>query len=140
MVVTLPVMILFQRTVAVPQSIPNLTMMADNLYELVRSRQLAVYEDQAIRTAVQRSVVSEGARGWRIAKEKQSHKIDCVIALAMAALAAVQQGHSPGIRMAFVPSAMPSRRRRPFVSDEPVGLRIVRVPESAVERNWKMSR
>ena len=31
-------------------------------------------------------------RGWRIAKEKQSHKIDVVVALAQAALGAVKQG------------------------------------------------
>jgi hypothetical protein len=30
---------------------------------------------------------AETARGWRIAKDKQAHKIDVVIALAMAALA-----------------------------------------------------
>jgi hypothetical protein len=64
--------------------------MADNLFELVRSRQLSVYEDQTIRTAVQRAVVSEGARGWKIAKEKQHYRIDCVVALGMSALAAVQ--------------------------------------------------
>jgi hypothetical protein len=33
---------------------------------------------------------SRSPRGWRIDKEKQSHKIDVVVALAMAAYAAVQ--------------------------------------------------
>lgn len=32
----------------------------------------------------------ETSRGWRISKEKQAHKIDAVIALAMAAHAAVK--------------------------------------------------
>jgi len=32
----------------------------------------------------------ETPRGWRIAKEKQAHKIDVVVALAMAAYAAVK--------------------------------------------------
>ena len=32
----------------------------------------------------------ESSRGWRIAKEKQAHKIDVVVALSMAALAAVK--------------------------------------------------
>jgi hypothetical protein len=41
---------------------------------------------------VSRGVALEVARGWRIAKEKASHKIDVVVALAMAALGAVQQG------------------------------------------------
>ena len=39
----------------------------------------------------------ETPRGWRIAKEKQAHKIDVVVALAMAVLGAVQGGiaHRP---------------------------------------------
>jgi phage terminase large subunit-like protein len=43
-----------------------------------------------VRLAVSRAVAVETARGWRIAKDKQSHKIDVVVALAMAALAAVR--------------------------------------------------
>ena len=43
-----------------------------------------------MRLAVSRAVALETARGWRIAKEKQSHKIDVVVALAMAAHACVQ--------------------------------------------------
>jgi hypothetical protein len=39
-----------------------------------------------------RAVALETRRGWRIAKEKAAHKIDVVVALAMAALGAVQQG------------------------------------------------
>ena len=40
-----------------------------------------------------RAIAIETSRGWRIAKEKQAHKIDVVIALAMSALASVR---SPG--------------------------------------------
>jgi len=40
--------------------------------------------------AVSRAIAIETSRGWRIAKEKQSHKIDVVVALAMSALAAVR--------------------------------------------------
>jgi hypothetical protein len=39
---------------------------------------------------VQRSIAVETGRGWRIAKEEASHKIDVVVALALAALAAVE--------------------------------------------------
>ena len=49
-----------------------------------------------MRLAVQRSIAVETPRGWRIAKEKASHKIDVVVALGMAALGAVQKGMSPG--------------------------------------------
>ena len=74
------------------QSVPNLTEASTNLYELVKGRNLVVYEDAAIRLAVQRAIAVETSRGWRIAKEKASHKIDVVVAMGMAALGAVQGG------------------------------------------------
>jgi phage terminase large subunit-like protein len=75
-----------------PQSAPRLTEASSNLFELIKGRGLLVYPDDDIRLAVQRSVAIETSRGWRIAKEKASHKIDVVVALGMAALGAVQQG------------------------------------------------
>jgi phage terminase large subunit-like protein len=75
-----------------PQSVPNLTESSTNLYELIKGHNLAVYTDAGIRLAVSRAIAMETSRGWRIAKEKQSHKIDVVVALAMAALGAVRQG------------------------------------------------
>jgi phage terminase large subunit-like protein len=67
----------------------NLTEASSNLYELVKGHNLTVYLDDAMRLAIQRSVAVETPRGWRIAKEKQSHKIDVIIALGMSALGAV---------------------------------------------------
>ena len=75
-----------------PQSVPNLTESSTNLYEALKGRNLVVYPDDEVRLAVSRSVAVETSRGWRIAKEKASHKIDVVVALAMAALGAVRQG------------------------------------------------
>ena len=49
-----------------------------------------LYPDAAMRLAVSRAVAIETSRGWRIAKEKQSHKIDVVVALAQAAHACVK--------------------------------------------------
>jgi phage terminase large subunit-like protein len=46
--------------------------------------------DAGIRLAISRAIALETPRGWRITKEKQSHKIDVVVALAMAAHAAVK--------------------------------------------------
>ena len=43
-----------------------------------------------MRLAVSRAVAVETSRGWRIAKEKQSHKIDVIVALGMAAHAAAK--------------------------------------------------
>ena len=45
-----------------------------------------------LRLAVSRTIALETPRGLRLAKEKTSHKIDVVVALAMAALHAVEQG------------------------------------------------
>jgi hypothetical protein len=73
-----------------PQTSANLTAMGSNLYELIKGGGIVVYPDGAIRLAVSRAVAVESPRGWRIAKEKVSHKIDVVVALAMAARAAVE--------------------------------------------------
>ena len=75
-----------------PQSVPNLTEASTNLYEMIKGRNLSAYPDEEMRLAVSRCVAIETSRGWRIAKEKTSHKIDSIVALAMAALGAVQQG------------------------------------------------
>jgi Phage Terminase len=75
-----------------PQSVPKLTSASQNLFELIKAQNIVAYRDKGLRLAVQRSVAVENPRGWRIAKEKASHKIDVVVALAQAALAAVQKG------------------------------------------------
>jgi hypothetical protein len=72
------------------QSLPNLTKASQNLFELINGRNIVLYPDAAMRLAISRAVAKESARGWLITKEKQSHKIDVVVALGMAALAAVQ--------------------------------------------------
>ena len=100
------------------QSQPNLTAASQNLYDLIQGHNLAVYPDSGMRLAVSRAVAIESPRGWRIAKEKQSHKIDVVVALAMAAHACVQdQSTGPVI----IPDALLHRlanmpRRREFGS------------------------
>jgi phage terminase large subunit-like protein len=73
-----------------PQSVPNLTEASQNLYDLIKGQNLVTYPDGAVRTAVNRCVAIETSRGWRITKEKASHKIDVVVALAQAALACVR--------------------------------------------------
>ena len=77
-----------------PQSSGNLTLASQNLFELIEGRNLIVYPDDTLRLAVSRCVAVETSRGWRIAKEKQSHKIDVVVALGMACWAAVSLGAS----------------------------------------------
>jgi phage terminase large subunit-like protein len=74
------------------QSVPNLTESSTCLFELIKGGNIAVYPDAALRLSIQRAVAIETSRGWRIAKEKQTHKIDVVVALGMAALGAVRGG------------------------------------------------
>jgi phage terminase large subunit-like protein len=85
-----------------PQSVPNLTEASTNLYEAIKGSNLVVYPDDEIRLAISRCVAIETSRGWRIAKEKASHKIDVIVALAQAALGAVQQGQVTA-EYAFIP-------------------------------------
>ena len=88
--------------VEVPQTSNNLTAASQNLFELVQGRNLVVYPDNAMRLAVSRAVAVESARGWRIDKTKQSHRIDAVVALAMACHAAVTAPQESGL---WVPAA-----------------------------------
>ena len=73
-----------------PQTSNRLEEMGSNLYELIEHRNLVTYPDADVRLAVARAVAVETPRGWKITKEKTSHKIDVVVALAMAALGAVE--------------------------------------------------
>ena len=75
-----------------PESTPNLTAASQNLYELINGHNLIAYHDAAMRLSVSRAVAIELPRGWRITKEKQSHKIDVVVAMAMACHAAIAMG------------------------------------------------
>jgi len=79
-----------------PQSVPNLTAAGQNLYELIKARNLILYPSPELRTQVGHAIALQTSRGWRIAKEKSSHKIDAIVALAMAALGAVENGSNQG--------------------------------------------
>ncbi len=84
------------------QSVPNLTEASTNLYEVIKGQNLIAYADHDLRLAISRCVAIESSRGWRIAKEKTSHKIDVVVAFAMAALSAVHQGQETA-KCEFIP-------------------------------------
>jgi phage terminase large subunit-like protein len=78
-----------------PQSPSNLTSISQNLFDLIQSQSLMLYADAEMRTAAARTVAIEMPRGWRIGKDKQTHKIDVIVALAMSAWAAVQGAGKP---------------------------------------------
>jgi hypothetical protein len=73
-----------------PQTVGNLTAATTQLFELVAGQALVMYPSEPMRLAVSRCVVAESSRGLRLAKEKQSHRIDIIVALSMACHAAVQ--------------------------------------------------
>jgi phage terminase large subunit-like protein len=78
-----------------PQSVPNLTAATQNLFDLIQGRTLVLYPDAAMRLAVSRAIIVESSRGWRLDKLKQQHKIDIIVALSMACLAAVRGQAEP---------------------------------------------
>jgi len=74
------------------QTPANLGDIATNLYNLITKRSIDFYHSPEIRLAMSGAVARESSRGWSIGKTRQSHKIDIVIALAMAAFAAHRAG------------------------------------------------
>jgi phage terminase large subunit-like protein len=122
------------KMVEFPQSPGNLTAASQNLYELIKGGGISVYPDDDIRLAVQRSVALEGTRGWRIAKDKSSAKIDIVVALAQAALGAVQQGERPQMRQGTIDFAGTGKVTWRDAEPEPLRIRTV-TREEYVKRN-----
>jgi phage terminase large subunit-like protein len=80
-----------------PQSVPNLTQASQTLFELIESQALVMPPDADMRLAVSRCVAAESSRGWRIAKDRQSFKIDVIVALAQACHAAVSTREVPDV-------------------------------------------
>jgi hypothetical protein len=85
-----------------PQTTGNLTEIGSGLYEAIKARAIVAYCDVDVRLAISRTIAIETPRGWRLAKEKSSHKIDVVVALAMACHAAMQ-----GSRVEELPIVQP---------------------------------
>lgn len=99
------------------QTPQHLTEAVSNLFDLIQSRQLALYPDAAMRLAVSRAVISESSRGWKLDKLRQSHAIDVVVALSMAALACVQSSRAPGLRVGTLAPPY-SNGRGPYYSNK----------------------
>lgn len=94
------------------QTVSNLTAMGQNLFELIKHQNIVLYADEELRKAASQAVAIESSRGWRIAKEKTSHKIDVIVALAMSALAAVpSEAYGPVIEYEIPPPTEEERER-----------------------------
>jgi hypothetical protein len=87
-----------------PQTSANLTAAGQNLYELIRGRNLVAYPDAELRSHVLDAVAVDTGRGWRLAKEKASRKIDGAAALSFAALDSIDRSTEPaGVAGVVVP-------------------------------------
>jgi phage terminase large subunit-like protein len=73
-----------------PQTTASTTAFGQALFDALKGRNLRMYPDAELRQQALNTVAIESTRGWRIAKEKASRKIDAIVALAMAVLAAVE--------------------------------------------------
>jgi phage terminase large subunit-like protein len=115
-----------------PQTVANLTEASTNLYDLIKGRNLVVYADADMRLSISRAVALETSRGWRIAKEKASHKIDVVVSLSQAALGAVQQGqvdqHFDPKYCRSIGASEPTKSKSPFAERDRA--------EAAFARRW----
>jgi phage terminase large subunit-like protein len=112
-----------------PQSVPNITAASQNLFELIQSQALIAYPDAELRLAVSRDVAVESSRGWKISKATANHKIDLVVALAMAAYAAVQGLQAVRIAAAIVNPLLLSAR---IIASRMIANRTLQVGEIAI--------
>lgn len=121
------------------QSPGNLTATGDNLIQLIKGQNLVAYPDPDLRLAISRAVAKESSRGWRIAKEKTSHRIDIVVALALAAKACVEKGgvrtwtsvngYRVGSDGLLIDHPNPKKRSKDSVGGAP-HIRVVRIAEA----------
>lgn len=84
-----------------PQTTDRLVLAGENLYSLIKGRNLSVYKDKEVRNHVLKAIAKETPRGFRLVKSKQSDRIDLSIALAMSAIKAV--GEDTGMPYYYVP-------------------------------------
>jgi hypothetical protein len=79
------------RRSAEPVPSDRVSAAGQNLYDLIRAKNLALYPDAELRKHALNAVAIETPRGWRLAKERNSQKIDGVVALSFACLDAIRR-------------------------------------------------
>jgi phage terminase large subunit-like protein len=82
-----------------PQTTANTTRMGTVLFDLLKGRNLRLYPDDELREQALNTIAIETPRGFRIAKEKASKKIDAIVALSMACVAALDVPVHPPLMM-----------------------------------------
>jgi hypothetical protein len=71
------------------QTTANTVRMGQTLFDLLKGRNLTLYPDAELREQALNAVAIENPQGFRLAKEKASRKIDGMVALSMACVAAL---------------------------------------------------
>ncbi len=84
------------------QSTAGTTRMGQVLFDLLNGRNLRLYPSEDLRSQALNTVAIETPRGWRIAKEKASKKIDAIVALAMACVAALDGGRRSEVNIRWI--------------------------------------
>ena len=111
------------------QTQANCTLMGQTLFDLLTGLNLEVYPSDELRQQALSTVAVENPRGWRIAKEKASKKIDAIVALAMACVAAMAHRGEIGSRgqpaaltgpCTFQEKKLSLCRARRFISAKPL--------------------
>jgi hypothetical protein len=122
-----------------PQTSANCTRMGQTLFELLTGKHLRLLPFDDLRAQALNTIAIERARGWRIAKEKASRKIDAIVALSMACVAALDQPVSGpllffcnGVRLGgSVPVSSPVSV--PAAPARPQGAELLQVPKIALK-------
>ena len=95
--------------------------MGQALFDLLNGRALRLYAADDLRQQALNTVAVETPRGWRLAKEKAAKKIDAIVALAIACVAAIEdkpKAFDPAKVEAFVQLNAALRRTTPWRTDE----------------------
>jgi len=85
------------------QSQSNLVECGENLYSLIKGRNLIAYKDSEVRSHILKSIAQESSRGFRLVKSRQADRIDLAVSLAMACVKAVNINIS-GPSLLWIPS------------------------------------
>ncbi len=103
-----------------PQTTDRLVEAGENLYSLIKGRNLVVYEDREIRDHILKAIAKESSRGFRLVKSKQSERIDLAISLAMSSLKAIGiPGGQARVRWLDEPEHLTqAERRRQFIESD----------------------
>lgn len=83
-----------------PQTQAGTTKMGQALWDAITTRRLRLYPDPDVRAHLLNCVAIESDRGFRIAKEKTSKKIDLAVALSLALVGASEAWATPGVSAA----------------------------------------